>query len=344
MPCPGEYPSKTTVAAQAMLTLLLLALAGCDREPPSKDLARDSSNSGTTATVAAGRDEPVALTDAERIRQWLVAANAAFKAGRLAAPAGDNALAYLLAVIEREPDNRAAFELLVDLTPMVASAIEAQLALGDLDQARPALVLLAQASPDSLIVQSLRQKLASAEQRLAVRMAASPPLAVAPTALAGADLATPAPMSLPSHLATAMPAANHAQAPVANSAATATAAAVRSPPTPARRRAVPVAVAEPPSAAVALASVTSEPVAISKSAPQYPDAARKRRTEGWVDLQFVVNANGEVEAIEVIAAEPNGVFERSAERAVQRWKFKPAERDGKPVPARVRTRVGFRLG
>jgi len=342
MPCPDQYPSKTTAAAQTMLALLMAVLAGCNRELPSKDLASVSSDSGATATVDTGGDEAVAVTDAGRIRQWLVAANAAFKAGRLAAPADDNALAYLLAVVERDPVNRAAFELLVDLTPMVASTIEARLALGDLDQARPALALLARASPDSLIVQSLRQKLASAEQRLAARTATSPAQAVAPTTLAGADLATPAPRPLPSHVATAMPAANRAQVPVANPAATA--AAIRSPPTPARHRAVPVAVAEPPPAAVALPAVSSEPVAISKSAPQYPDAARKRRTEGWVDLQFVVNANGEVEAIEVIAAEPNGVFERSAERAVQRWKFKPAERDGKPVPARVRTRVGFRLG
>jgi protein TonB len=81
-----------------------------------------------------------------------------------------------------------------------------------------------------------------------------------------------------------------------------------------------------------------------KVSPDYPAAAKKRRTEGWVELQFLVGVDGIPRNIEVLRAQPPGMFDRAAIRAMTRWKFKPAERDGRPVEARAKTTVGFKLG
>lgn len=274
MHCPGNVPSKLFAAMPKMLLLLLLVLGGCGRQPSPAavaDQARDS--------AAAARTDNTAGSEALRTRQWLDAANTAFKAGRLTAPADDNALAYLLAVIERDPDNRGAFELLVDLTPIVAAAIEAQIAVGDLEQAQPSLALLARASPDSLIVQSLQQKLASAVQRGTARLTANN--AARPAADPLPDLPTPRPPPTSVDVQTAT-AAEPAQANAAETVAAA--AGVAATPRPAQPSAatavVPAAVRDPLPPAAAATAVTQEPVAISKAAPQYPDAARKRRTEG----------------------------------------------------------------
>ena len=65
--------------------------------------------------------------------------------------------------------------------------------------------------------------------------------------------------------------------------------------------------------------------------PQYPQRAASRSIEGWVQLEFTITESGGVEDIVVIAAEPSGYFERAAERALARWKYKPRIVDGRPA-------------
>lgn len=77
--------------------------------------------------------------------------------------------------------------------------------------------------------------------------------------------------------------------------------------------------------------------------PQYPLSARQRSIEGWVDVVFVVTAQGTVRDPEIIAAAPEGVFDRAAREAVLRWRFRPLQRGGKAVPARVSVRLDFSL-
>ena len=43
--------------------------------------------------------------------------------------------------------------------------------------------------------------------------------------------------------------------------------------------------------------------------------------EGWVDLRFTVAPDGQIEAVEVVKAEPRQVFERSALGAASQWVF-----------------------
>lgn len=57
--------------------------------------------------------------------------------------------------------------------------------------------------------------------------------------------------------------------------------------------------------------------------PQYPPSARDRGIEGWVDVQFMVRADGTVGEASVVGAQPTGVFEQSALDAVRHWLYQP---------------------
>jgi TonB family protein len=78
-------------------------------------------------------------------------------------------------------------------------------------------------------------------------------------------------------------------------------------------------------------------------APEYPDRARAREVEGWVDLEFTVATDGTTRDVTVRAAEPTGVFDRAALDAVKRWRYEPRVVDGSVVDQRVEARLRFRL-
>jgi len=75
--------------------------------------------------------------------------------------------------------------------------------------------------------------------------------------------------------------------------------------------------------------------------PVYPEAARKRGVEGWVELAFTVMPNGTVEDVEVRNASPANVFDDSAVRAIRGWRFEPVERNGEKVAQRAMVRLRF---
>ncbi|MDD2464963.1 MAG: energy transducer TonB, partial [Desulfobulbus sp.] len=57
--------------------------------------------------------------------------------------------------------------------------------------------------------------------------------------------------------------------------------------------------------------------------PNYPHSAKRRNIEGWVKVCFVVDENGIVGKVSVLAAKPAGVFEQSVLRCLSSWRFKP---------------------
>jgi protein TonB len=75
--------------------------------------------------------------------------------------------------------------------------------------------------------------------------------------------------------------------------------------------------------------------------PTYPDAARKRGIEGWVELAFTVQTNGTVDQVEVRNASPAEVFDDAAMRAVRQWRFEPVVRNGEKVEQRAMVRLKF---
>ena len=75
--------------------------------------------------------------------------------------------------------------------------------------------------------------------------------------------------------------------------------------------------------------------------PVYPESARKRGVEGWVELAFTVTPNGTVEDVEVRNASPADVFDDAAVRAIRGWRFEPVERNGERVAQRAMVRLRF---
>jgi TonB family protein len=86
----------------------------------------------------------------------------------------------------------------------------------------------------------------------------------------------------------------------------------------------------------------SAPIPIYKPEPAYSEEARKAKYQGTVVLWIVVDAQGNVNDCRVVKPLGLGLDEKAVE-TVRTWKFKPALRNGAPVPVRVIVEVSFRL-
>ena len=82
---------------------------------------------------------------------------------------------------------------------------------------------------------------------------------------------------------------------------------------------------------------------ISQPSPVYPRRAKSRKIQGWVNVEFTITTAGRVKDVVVLAAEPEGIFERNTLKTVKRWKFKPQLLDGKPTQRRVVQTIKFEL-
>jgi TonB family protein len=86
----------------------------------------------------------------------------------------------------------------------------------------------------------------------------------------------------------------------------------------------------------------SAPIPIYKPEPAYSEEARKAKYQGTVVLWIVVDTQGNVTDPRVVRPLGLGLDEKALE-TVRTWKFKPALRNGSPVPVRVIVEVSFRL-
>jgi protein TonB len=84
-------------------------------------------------------------------------------------------------------------------------------------------------------------------------------------------------------------------------------------------------------------------VPILRVEPIYPTVAMMRKIGGWVDVEYIVMPDGSVAQARVVASQPKGMFEKSALRAITKWKFKPRVVNGQPVPRAVTQRINFNV-
>jgi len=84
------------------------------------------------------------------------------------------------------------------------------------------------------------------------------------------------------------------------------------------------------------------PVLLVKTEPAYSEEARKDKIQGTVILVVEIDSNGRPRDIRVRRPLGFGLEERAID-AVGRWRFRPAYRNGKPVPCSAEVEVNFRL-
>ncbi|MFP5381170.1 MAG: energy transducer TonB [Gammaproteobacteria bacterium] len=75
--------------------------------------------------------------------------------------------------------------------------------------------------------------------------------------------------------------------------------------------------------------------ALREVLPEYPAEAHRLRQSGKVRLQLKLEADGQVSDVEILGADPPGVFDESARTAFRVARFAPPQKGGRPVRALV---------
>jgi periplasmic protein TonB len=86
----------------------------------------------------------------------------------------------------------------------------------------------------------------------------------------------------------------------------------------------------------------SSPQLLTKVEPEYSEEARKAKFQGTVLLYVEVDEKGLPRNIRVIRPLGLGLDQKAIE-AVEKWKFIPGKKDGKPVAVQAQIEVNFRL-
>ena len=242
---------------------------------------------------------------------------------RLVAPAGNNALEFYLAILEKDSTNSGASDALRELFPFASGTAEQEINRGDLDEANRIIDSLAKADPSNYTLTILRSKLEARRKLLEQQQAQ-----------AAAEAAAPATPAAQPPVATAPP----EPAPAAEASSTTT-----PPPTatPAPARPVPEPAQTP---APAPRGESREVQVVTPVAPNYPPQAARNREQGWVEVEFTVTAEGAVQGARVTASDPPRIFDREAIRSIERTKFSPRLVNGVAVESTVRRRIEFSLG
>ena len=77
--------------------------------------------------------------------------------------------------------------------------------------------------------------------------------------------------------------------------------------------------------------------------PVYPAESIEAGEHGVVGISVSVDANGKAVDVRVVKSSGSSRLDRSARQAVQRHRFKPATRDGIPIPYKYKFNVNFSI-
>ncbi|MBE5316786.1 MAG: energy transducer TonB [Xanthomonadales bacterium] len=305
------------------LALLLSACGNADTPSPEAGAAAADAAADTSALPVEHVQSPAPGAGDDAARGEL-----ALREQRLFVPIGDNAFELFLAAHEARPEDERSRLALQDLLPYAALHVEQRLAANDVDEAARVLALLARASRDAPAIPRLQAGLDALREReaearaeveraeatsIAAPAVSAPPAAPSPATSADASLPTVAVSAAPSEPA---PTATLPQPTVAPASTAAEA-----------QPQAPVVTAPPP-----------VPEVVFQPALRYPAMAERRKLEGFVTIEFTIGADGSVSQLEVLRSQPEGVFDREARAALQRWRFAPPA-----SPMRARRTLEFKL-
>lgn len=293
---------------------------------PHEELVLQDAGGHPSTPVATGKTAvpPPANVEAMDLNQLLAEARKAMNEHRLLAPAGNNAFEFYLKALEKQPGNPVASDALRETFPFAASNAEQAINGRDFNEAQRQIDLLAKADPTNYTLTILRSKLDAQrklldkeqqqaldqqkQQQLAAEKAAADKAAAEKAAQQPKTELAVQPKTAPAHAAAAQQ-----SAPATEQQATASAVA------------------------------SSDAVLIKAVQPRYPLQAKRLSQEGWVVVSYTVGTNGNVGGVTVVDAQPRHVFDHEAMAAVERWKFKPAMKNGVPVEAKQERRIEFKL-
>ena len=77
--------------------------------------------------------------------------------------------------------------------------------------------------------------------------------------------------------------------------------------------------------------------------PEYPPGERRAEHEGRVTVRVLIGTDGRVKQVEKVSAASDEFFAATQRRALEKWRFKPATRDGEPFEAWRTMSVSFVL-
>lgn len=76
------------------------------------------------------------------------------------------------------------------------------------------------------------------------------------------------------------------------------------------------------------------------TSPEFPSQLRGLRIDTLIDVSVFINEQGRVTRVDIEEGD-NPLFSTAVEKSVTAWRFSPATKDGKPVPARLTIPVRF---
>lgn len=77
--------------------------------------------------------------------------------------------------------------------------------------------------------------------------------------------------------------------------------------------------------------------------PLYPLQARRNNWEGAVLLEIGIGSDGRVQKETVLQSSGYPVLDQAAQKAIQKWRYRPARKNGVAVASQLRVRVKFCL-
>ena len=326
--------ARGRVAATLLLVALTVALSACSggsgsSQAPGGKAAPTAAKPATMASTAAVM-KPADRLQTMSVDQLMNAAQKALKEDRLVAPAGDNAFDYYLEVLKKSPNNRAAQDALRETFPYGAQTVDQTINQKDFAEAQREINLLASADPTNYTLTILRSKL-DAARKVATQQQAAQQQAQQASAAEKARLAAAASVLKQQQAQAALVRQQQDQAAALKQQAQAAAQ---------KQQAVTL---KQQQAQQAVQSLNREAQIVRQVPPQYPLNAARDGEQGWVDVEFTVNADGSVANAHVTDAQPRRVFDRAALDAVDRWRFKPALINGRPTAVVLKRRVEFKL-
>lgn len=321
--------SLATVLVAVLIVLAIAAAAWFLIIRPHRTVVQASQPAAAakTGVVKKAAPPPPADVEAMSTSQLLSEASKAIREKRLLAPKGNNAFEFYLKVLDRQPDNQVAKEALRETFPFATSAAEQVINEGNFTEADREIKLLALADPNNYTLTILRSKL-DARRKVRAQLQQQELLAQQQAEQRRVQAAAQARKQVQLNKQEQAEAEALAKAKQEQAARQQQLAAQQNQPQ------------EKPS---------SKPVVRIQPAVQvktvkaiYPTRARRLQRDGWVEVEFTVGMDGTVTDAHVLESQPGHLFDQAALRAVTRWEYKPALRNGKPFPTTLRRRINFK--